>query len=338
MNKTLRPVTISGIGYAVGEEIWTNQQVIERFGNDTTDEWVQKKLGIKSRAWAKPETQTSDLAARAARQALEMAGVKPEELGGILGALGIGDVRSPATACYLQHKLGAVNAWATDANTACAGWVLMAEIGRRFVADGTMDAFLAFGADIASRTKVDPSDRTLGLIFGDAAGAAVITPCKEGEGFITGYAKSDGSQTEVIGVEAGGSRVPLDEEAVRQKKHWTKMDGAGVWRNGIRGITDSINTACKQAGITPHDLDMIITHQANMRLIEAVMESANLPMDRTYTTVQKYGNSSSASPITTLAEAVMVGKVKPGMLVCIAGVGAGFLWGATILRWTCGPA
>jgi 3-oxoacyl-[acyl-carrier-protein] synthase-3 len=335
--KKLRPVTIAGIGSYAPERVVTNQELIDKYDIPTSDQWIREKLGIVERRYAAPDEQTSDLAVKASLKAMEMAGVTPDDIGGIILALGFGDVRSPSTACIVQKKLGAFNSWAMDANTACMGFIWACEVGSKFVADGSCDAFLAIGADLASRTKFDPRDRTLGLLFGDGAGAAVLQPCQEGEGFQSFFTLSDGRGAEAIGVRAGGSEVPLTPEALEQGHHLLHQDGKSVWKYAMRGMSQSILEAVKRAGLTVDQVDFLVTHQANMRLIEAIMGSVGISGTKSYTTVQKYGNTSSGTVGTALDESYRAGKLKAGDNVVLAGIGAGFTWSGTVINWTLPP-
>ncbi len=335
--KKLRPVTIAGIGSYAPERVVTNQELIDKYNIPTSDQWIREKLGIVERRYAAPDEQTSDLAVKASLKAMEMAGVTPDDIGGIILALGFGDVRSPSTACIVQKKLGAFNSWAMDANTACMGFIWACEVGSKFVADGSCDTFLAIGADLASRTKFDPHDRTLGLLFGDGAGAAVLKPCKEGEGFQSFFTLSDGRGADAIGVRAGGSEIPLTPEALEQKHHLLHQDGKTVWKYALRGMSQSIREAVKRAGLTMDQVDFLVTHQANMRLIEAIMGEVGISGTKSYTTVQKYGNTSSGTVGTALDEAYRAGKFKQGDKVVLAGIGAGFTWSGTAINWTLPP-
>jgi len=334
--RILRPVTIAGIGSNPPERVVTNQELIDAYGLDTTDEWIQRKLGIVERRYAGPDEQTSDLAVKASLKAMEMAGVTADQIGGIILALGYGDVRSPSTACIVQRKLGAFNSWAMDANTACMGFLWACEVGAKFVADGSTDVFLAIGADLASRTKVSPRDRTLGILFGDGAGAAILKPCDEGTGFQSFYTKSDGRGVETIGVLAGGSVMPLTPENVAEGRHFLYMDGPDVWKWALRVMPESLREAVKGAGLTFADVDFVVTHQANQRMIEAILKDVEVPVSKTYMCVSRYGNTSAGSIGTALDEAVRHGKIQPGMNVAMAGIGAGFTWSGCVIRWT-GP-
>jgi len=335
--KTLRPVTIAGLGSYAPERVVTNQELIDKYNIATSDQWIREKLGIVERRYAAPDEQTSDLAVKASLKAMEMAGVGPDDIGGIILALGYGDVRSPSTACRVQEKLGAFNSWAMDANTACMGFIWACEVGSKFVADGSCDAFLAIGADLASRTKFDPHDRTLGILFGDGAGAAVLKPCREGDGFLSFFTLSDGRGFDAIGARAGGSVMPLTPEALEQGHHLLHQDGRTVWKYAMRGMTQSIREAVKRAGLTVDQVDFLVTHQANMRLIESIMGEVGIPGTKSYTTVQKYGNTSSGTVGTALDEAYRAGKFKPGDKVVLAGIGAGFTWSGTVINWTLPP-
>jgi 3-oxoacyl-[acyl-carrier-protein] synthase-3 len=335
--KKLRPVTIAGIGSYAPERVVTNQELIDKYNIPTSDQWIREKLGIVERRYAAPDEQTSDLAVKASLRAMEMAGVTPDDIGGIILALGFGDVRSPSTACIVQKKLGAFNAWGMDANTACMGFIWACEVGSKFVADGSCDTFLAIGADIASRTKFDPRDRTLGLLFGDGAGAAVLKPCQEGEGFQSFFTLSDGRGADAIGVRAGGSEMPLTPEVLEQGHHLLHQDGKTVWQYATRCMSQAILESVKRAGLTVDQVDFLVTHQANMRLIEAIMGKVGITGTKSYTTVQKYGNTSSGTIGTALDEAYRAGKLKPGDKVVLAGIGAGFTWSGTVINWTLPP-
>jgi 3-oxoacyl-[acyl-carrier-protein] synthase-3 len=332
--RTLRPVTIAGIGSYAPERVVTNQELIDKYNLQTTDKWIRENLGIVERRYAAPDEQTSDLAVKASLKAMELAGVTPDDIGGIILALGFGDVRSPSTACIVQEKLGAFNAWAMDANTACMGFIWACEVGSKFVADGSCETFLAIGADLSSRTKFDPSDRTLGIIFADGAGAAVLKPCREGQGFQSFFTLSDGRGAGDIGVRAGGSVMPLTPEAVSQGHHLLHQHGRNVWNAAIRGMTQSIREAVKRAGLTIDQIDFLVTHQANLRMIETIMSEVGIPGHKSYTTVQKYGNTSSGTVGTALDEAYLAGKLKPGDKVVLAGIGAGYTWSGTVINWT----
>ncbi|NOZ87404.1 MAG: ketoacyl-ACP synthase III [Deltaproteobacteria bacterium] len=330
----LRPVTIAGVGSYSPERVVTNQELIDSYNLKTSDEWIRRKLGIEERRYAAPDEQTSDLAVKASLKAMDMAGVRPGDIGGIILALGYGDVRSPSTACIVQRKLGAFNSWAMDANTACMGFLWACEVGAKFVADGSCDVFLAIGADLASRTKFDPRDRTLGVLFGDGAGAAILKPCKQGDGFQSFYTRSDGRGVETIGVLAGGSMLPLTPDALESKQHLLYMDGKGVWNWAVEKMPEALGEAIKSAGLEKDDIDFVVTHQANLSLIRAILEKAGIPEKKTHTTVHKYGNTSSASIGTVLDEAYRAGKIKRGDLVAMAGIGAGFTWSGSVIRWT----
>ncbi|MCG3172748.1 MAG: 3-oxoacyl-[acyl-carrier-protein] synthase 3 [Myxococcota bacterium] len=333
MGSVLRPVKIGGTGYYVPEKVVTNQELIDRYKMDTTDEWIRAKLGMVERRHARLDQQTSDLSVIAARQAMETAGVKPEQIGGLICALGYGDRRAPATACIIQEKLGTKNAFAVDVMGACAGFIVGVEMGRHMVAQGWTDAFLVIGADIASRYKVDNSDRLMGVLFGDGAGAAVLVPGDENHRILGGYLRSDGSGAQIMGIATGGSECETTYASVDRGDHFLKMDGKGVWNYAMRGFPDAVRGALKAAGRTPAEIDFVITHQANLNLIKEILKELGFSLDKTFTTVEKYANTSSASAAITLAEAVEKGFIREGMTILVAALGAGFTWGAQVIRW-----
>jgi 3-oxoacyl-[acyl-carrier-protein] synthase-3 len=324
--------TILGTGHAAPEAVVTNEDLVSR-GVDTTDAWIQERLGIRERRHAHPDEQTSDLCVAAAQAALKEAGLAPEDLSVIMVALGNGDIGSPATACIVQEKLGAKGAWAYDLRAACAGFLVGLKTAAALAAAEGGYA-LVIGADVASRTKINWKDRTLPAIFGDGAGAAIVGPSPDPErGIVASTIHSDGALAGIVGVRAGGSVMPLDQAVVEAGHHLVHMEGRKVWDHAVKVMPEVIHEAIEKAGLNVDDVDFIVTHQANKRLLEEILKRAKIPVEKTHTTVEHYGNTLAASLAMTLDEAVGLGKIQKGMTVVLAAVGAGMTWGAMVVRW-----
>lgn len=327
-----RRAHILGTGRELPARVVTNADIAARVA--TTDEWIRKQLGIVERRFADDDVQTSDLAAAAARRALVAARTAPAELQAIVVALGNGDVASPATACYVQEKLGAFGAVAFDIRAACAGFSVGLDLAKDMVESGAKERVLVIGADIASRTKIDWRDRTTPAIFADGAGAAVVGPSPHPErGFLSARLGSDGRGKDVVVMKGGGSLSPFTAETLERGEQFVQMDGKGVWEWATRELPAVIRAALAAAGLRTSDVALLVTHQASLRLLQAVMAELGLGADRVHTTIERYGNTLSASLPITLDEAVERGRVKPGDVVVLAAIGAGMTWGAHVLRW-----
>lgn len=328
----VRRAHILGTGRHLPTRVVTNADIAARVA--TTDEWIRKHLGIVERRFAADDEQTSDLAAAASRRALASARTEAPELQAIIVALGNGDVTSPATACYVQEKLGAFQALAFDVRAACAGFTVALDLAKDMIESGAKERVLVIGADIASRTKIDWRDRTTPAIFADGAGAAVVGPSPSPErGFLSARLASDGRGKDVVVMKGGGSLSPFSAETLEQGEQFVQMDGKGVWDWATRELPAVIRAALGAAGLTVADVDLLVTHQASLRLLQAVMAELGLGDDKVHTTIERYGNTLSASLPITLDEAVERGKVKPGSVVVLAAIGAGMTWGAHVLRW-----
>lgn len=327
-----RRAHILGTGRRLPDRVVTNADIAARVA--TTDEWIRKHLGIVERRFAADDEQTSDLATAAAARALAAAGMPPTEVEAIVVALGNGDVASPATACYVQEKLGAHQAVAFDIRAACAGFSVALDLAKDMVASGSRRAVLIIGADVASRTKVDWSDRTTPAIFADGAGAALVGPAPSAErGILAGRLRSDGRGKDVVVMPGGGSIAPYTAASLERGEQYIHMDGKGVWDWATRELPAVIRGVVADAGLTLDDVDLLITHQASLRLLQAVLADLGLPAHKVHTTIERYGNTLSASLPITLDEAVELGKIKPGAVVVLAAIGAGMTWGAHVLRW-----
>ncbi|MFO0726542.1 MAG: ketoacyl-ACP synthase III [Myxococcota bacterium] len=323
----------SGTGSYLPERVVTNEEICRRA--PTTDEWIRTKLGIEERRYAAPDQQTSDLGAIAAKRALERARLTPEDLDGIICAVGAGDVITPATAAYIQHKIGAPKrSFAFDVKMACAGAIGGVMMARGLIEAGLAKHILIVGTHIISRTGLNPDDKYTAPIFGDGAGAVIVSATEETErGILASRLHTDGSLTHIVGQYSGGTVQPLTPENVRNGDHLLKMDGRAVWDCGVREVPAVIHEALEAAGKTVKDVDFVVSHQANKRLLFEILDRAGLKGCRTYTNVERYGNTVAASALIALDEVARQELVKPGELVLMCAIGAGMTWGAHVFRW-----
>ena len=328
--KHVRGARIAGTGSYAPPQVLTNSE-LERMV-DTSDEWITTRTGIKERHLAGKGVASSDLAAEAARQAMAEAGVAPEEVELVMVATVTPDRMFPCTACTLQEKLGTTNAAAMDLSAACSGFVYGLSVASGLIGIGAVDKILLVGVETLSKL-VDWEDRNTCVLFGDAAGAAVIVPCEPGRGVLATSMGSDGSLGNLLELPAGGSLLPATQETIDNRMHFIKMKGNEVFKSAVRSMETVARDAMGKAGVTAEELTILIPHQANLRIIEATAKRLGVGMDRVFVNVHKYGNTSSASVPLALDEARKAGRVKDGDLVGLVAFGAGFTWGAAVLRW-----
>jgi 3-oxoacyl-[acyl-carrier-protein] synthase-3 len=287
---------------------------------------------MKERRIAADGEATSDLAAAAARRALEDARVAPDQLDLIIAATITPDLPFPNTGCLLQHKIGAANAFCMALEAACSGFVYAVEVGRHFVATGAANNVLVVGAEKMSAV-LDWKDRSTCVLFGDGAGAVVLRPLGAPRGILASVLGSDGSLSELLQIPAGGSRLPASVETVNARLHYLKMNGREVFRHAVTNMTRAAREALRRCGLGAADVDWVIPHQANMRIITAISERVGIPMARFVVNVEKYGNTSGASVGIALDEAARDGRIRKGDLVMLLVFGGGFTWGAMLLEW-----
>ena len=327
----VRGATISGTGMYVPDSVLTNAD-LERMV-DTSDEWIVERTGIRERRIAAPDQASSDLALIAAQRALAAAGIAAEAVDQIVVATTTPDRILPSCACTLQRNLGATRAAAFDMFAACTGFVFGLSLARSMIGSRTAETVLVVGVETLSRI-VDYTDRNTCVLFGDGAGAVVMQPCADGEGILAVDMRSDGELGSVLEVPAGISRNPASAETVAGREHFIRMQGKKLFPFAVRSMEESTRRCLEQVGIEPDQLEVLIPHQANMRILDAVRERLGLPADKVPINIDRYGNTSSASIPITLDELVRAGRLKPGDAVGFCAFGGGATWGASVMRWT----
>ena len=329
---TLRPVKISGLATFVPPKLLTNAD-LERMV-DTTDEWILQRTGIRERHIVDKGVATSDLAVPAALQAIKEAGLTVDDIGFIVVGTTTPDTIFPSTACVIQAKLGMTHAWGFDLGAACSGFTYGLTIGWQLVGSGAVEHALVIGADVMS-SIIDYTDRATCVLFGDGAGAAVLSAAKPGEpAFIDFLNEIDGEMGPALCMPAGGSRRPASHDTVDQRLHFVKQDGQAVFKFAVKKSQEMTVRLLERNSLTGKDLDLFVSHQANRRIIEATAQRLGLEPDKYVINLDRYGNTTAGTIPLALADARASGRLKHGDLVLLASVGAGFTAGAMLLRWS----
>lgn len=323
-------VGILGTGKYVPERRLTNQDLEQMV--ETNDEWIVTRTGIRERRIAAQEQATSDLAYEASIQALKNAGISADELDLIIVATITPDMFFPSTACLLQEKLGAKKAAAFDLSAACSGFIYGLANATGFIKMGMYRHILVVGAECLSRIT-DYTDRNTSILFGDGAGAVVLGEVPAGRGFKSFKLGADGSGGELLKISGGGSRLPSSELSVSERRHYIEMNGRDVFKFAVRVMGSAAEEALASAGYEKSDIDLLIPHQANIRIIQSALERLDLSEDKAMINLDRYGNVSAASIPLALAEAVEHGRVKEGDCLVLVGFGGGLTWGASVLVW-----
>jgi len=300
---------------------------------DTSDEWIRTRTGIQQRHIAEPGTPTSELAARAARMALEKRGIGADELDLIIIGTVTPDTLFPATACVVQDKIQAKKAWAFDISAACSGFTYALTMGAQFIASGAHRKVLVIGADVMS-TIIDYKDRTTCVLFGDGAGAVLLEPSTDETGFIDFYNEVDGSGGCYLNMPAGGSARPASHETVDQRMHYVRQDGPHVFKYAVRKFAEASQTVLERNGLQASDIDLYVAHQANARIIEASRERLGLPEAKVVKNIERYGNTTAATIPLALGTALDEGRLRRGHVVVMTSVGAGLTVGSILMRWS----
>jgi 3-oxoacyl-[acyl-carrier-protein] synthase III len=326
-----RRATITSLGLYVPDRVVTNAELEKRI--DTTDKWIRTRTGICERRYAEPGTPTSELATRAARDCLERRGIGASELDLIVVATVTPDMLFPATACIIQDKIKATRAWGFDISAACSGFVYALTTGAQFIQAGTHRKVLVIGADVMT-SILDWTDRTTCVLFGDGAGAVLLEPSPDETGLIDFANEVDGSGGRYLNMLGGGSLHPPTHETVDKKLHYIRQDGQHVFKYAVRKFADSSAALLEKNGIPFEELDLLVPHQANVRIIDAARDRLGLPDEKVVKNISRYGNTTAATIPLALGTALDEGRLQRGHVVLMAAVGAGFTVGTALMRWT----
>lgn len=320
---------IAGTGVAIPEKTLSNHDLEKMV--DTTDQWIRERTGIEIRHIVDDKTQNSDLSATAALEALKEANIPAEEIDTIIQATVTGDVRFPSTACYVQEKIGAVNAAGFDIQAACSGFIFALHMADALIATGKSKNVLIIGCELLTRI-VDWNDRSTCVLFGDAAGAVVLTPANgDGRGVLGSFIKTDGRLAHLLWMPGGGTRFPA-AVAVSENLNCIKMEGPEVFKSAVTAMGDAAEHILEKTGLTSDEIKLLIPHQANTRIINATARRMKLPPEKVYINIQNYGNTSAASIPVAMHEARKKGLLNPGDVCVMVAFGGGFTWGSAAVR------
>jgi len=322
---------IIGIGSYAPAKVLSNSDLEKMV--DTSDEWIMSRTGISERRMAAEGEDTSDMCIHAAHKALARAGRSPQDIELIIAGTVTPDYRLPSLACMIQKKLGAVNAAAMDVVAACAGFIHGLSIAKAFIAAGTYKNIMVFGAEkLSSITNYE--DRNTCVLFGDGAGAAVVAPSDDDSGILSTYLKSDGTLDRLLYIQAGGTHTPIGHNGdYRHADSCIVMQGNEIFKHAVRYMGDAAARVAKEAGLGADDIDLLVPHQANIRIIRATAQRLGLPWDKVFLNIEKFGNTSAASVPLALDQAVDEGRIKKGDNIISVAFGGGLTWGAAAIRW-----
>lgn len=321
---------ILGTGSAYPDRILTNHDLEKMV--DTSDEWIQSRSGIRERRVADENTATSDIASVAGGRAIESSGLKPEDIDLLIVATLSPDYSLPAAACIVMERLSIPNCMAFDLNAACTGWIFATACAHGLWKTGMVRKALVIGADCLTKVT-NFKDRATCVLFGDAAGAVVMGEVEDGHGILSQYCSCDGRMHRHIIIPGGGSRKPFSQDVLDNDEQFVRMDGNDVFKFAVRIMPATLKTALARANLKPEDLDWVIPHQANLRIIDGAAKRLNIPRERLILNVDRFGNTSAASVPLALDEAVRDGRVKRGDLLGLVAFGGGLTWGASIVRY-----
>ena len=327
-----RPIAaVVGTGRGVPDTIMTNND-FAAIGIETSHEWIVERSGIVERRIAKDGVTTASMAADAGRKAMEKANIHPGQLDSIILSTATPDRLLPATAVDLQAELGADRAAAFDVGAACSGWLYGMTVAEGLIASGSAETILVVGAEKMSAI-VDWKDRATCVLFGDGSGAVILQRAKTGKGILSTFLRSDGKLAELLYRPAGGASIQFSQQVLDDRTHFVKMAGREVFKHAVRSMSEAADRALDGARLTGDDIDLLIPHQANIRIIEATAKHSNISMDKVYVNVDRFGNTSSASIPIAIDEAIENGRIKEGSTVMLVAFGAGFTWASMIIRF-----
>lgn len=321
---------IISTGSYLPEKVLSNSEMEKML--DTSDEWITERTGIKERRIADSTQAASDLACEASKIALKRAGLGPEDIDLIIVATITGDMPFPSTACFLQDKLGAINAAGFDISAACSGFLYSLYIADSFIKSGMHRRILVAGTEVLSKIT-DWDDRTTCVLFGDGAGAVIVEAADDDSGILSIHINSDGKMWDLIHVPGGGSRNPASQSSIEQRLHYIKMKGNETFKVAVRTLEDIALKTLQENNMDPSSLSLLIPHQANLRIIQATADRLKVPMDKVIINLDKYGNTSAASIPIALDEALRSGRIKEGDYILLEAFGGGLTWASALIKW-----
>lgn len=322
--------TITGLGFSVPAQVWDNSRLEQMV--DTTDEWIRTRTGIVTRCIAAENETTASLASEAALAALKDSGVSATDIDVIIVATMTPEMGFPATACFVQHAIGAGSAAAFDISAACTGFVYGLAIASSMISSGLAGNVLVIGAETLSRV-MDWTDRNSCVLFGDGAGAAVVSRGGEGGRIVDSIIRADGSNTDLLFMPGGGSRFPASEFTLQERMHYLKMTGKGLYREATTSMADVVLELLKKNGLDVPDMDLLVPHQANLRIIQSTAKRLDMDPEKAYVNIDRYGNTSAATIPIAMSEAKSEGLLKKDSTVVLVAFGSGMTWGSTLLRY-----
>jgi 3-oxoacyl-[acyl-carrier-protein] synthase-3 len=327
-----RPIAvINGLGAYAPAQVVTNHDFAQRL--DTSDQWIVERTGIRERRFARPEETVATMAVPAVNTALARAGVKIGDISHIIVGTATPDRLLPSTACHLQAMLGADQASAFDISAACSGFLYGLTLAEGLIAAGQGDHVLVVGGEKLTHIT-DQDDRSTAILFGDGVGAAVVSRTNgDGRGLLSTFIKADGRLAELLYIPGGGVMKPFNQDVLNDKSHLMRMAGREVFKHAVLTMAEACDEAIRRAGVKPEDIDLLVPHQANIRIIEATAKHAGMPLEKVMVTVDRYGNTSAASIPMALADAEASGRLAKGKTVLLVAFGAGFTWGSAVIKW-----
>ncbi|MGM0441646.1 MAG: beta-ketoacyl-ACP synthase III [Elusimicrobiota bacterium] len=323
-------IKITGTGSYLPEEVLSNEDLEKMV--DTSDEWITQRTGIKERRIASEEQSASDLAKRAGKKAIEDAGIDIQDIDLVICCTITPDMVFPATACLIKEKLGIKDAAAFDVEAACTGFITGLSVGEGMLKTGNYKNALVIASEVLSRIT-DWQDRNTCVLFGDGAGAAVLTASEKNDGILSSYLGADGSYKNLLRLPAGGSEKPASEETVKKGLHYMKMAGRETFKIAIKKMAKSVKKALKRADLSSEDIEILIPHQANLRIIESLAKVLKVDLDRVFVNIEKYGNMSAATTAVGLDEAVKENNIGEGDIVQLVAFGGGLTWGSVVIKF-----
>jgi 3-oxoacyl-[acyl-carrier-protein] synthase-3 len=322
---------VASVGVAVPPRVVTNHDLSRTL--DTSDQWIVERTGIRERRIAGPEQSVASLGREASEKALAQAGVTAADIDTIVLATASPDRLLPSTACDLQALIGAHNAAAFDVDAACPGYIYGLTVAEGLIASGQSETVLVVGAEKLS-TITDFQDRSTAILFGDGAGASVVRKTSgDARGILSAFIKSDGRLAPLLYRPGGGAAEPISEKVVCERSHFMKMAGREVFKAAVLAMADACDQALRLAGVTAEEIDLLVPHQANLRIIEATAKHAGMPMAKVMVNLDRFGNTSSASIPLAIDQALSEGRIQRGSLLLLVAFGAGFTWGSSVVRW-----